>query len=142
MDDLQLSIRFGSKANNLEWNEYCHMALIHSNETPAEWKERIWLNVAELQPKIYDEKREEKEVHPEKNIIDPVTCSLIIPNLSLSGSQLLLALQQVKEGYYNILTPTSIANLRVDERRLSMGWILQQSPNCRNYHDSYIGTLI
>ena len=31
-----------SKCTDIEWTEYCNMAQVHTNETPAEWKERIW----------------------------------------------------------------------------------------------------
>ena len=32
----------GSKCSNEEWTEYCQMPQVRTNETPGEWKERIW----------------------------------------------------------------------------------------------------
>ncbi|CAH1770346.1 4986_t:CDS:1, partial [Entrophospora sp. SA101] len=32
----------GSKCSEEEWSEYCWMPQVRTNETPSEWKERIW----------------------------------------------------------------------------------------------------
>jgi len=33
----------GSKCTDDEWYEYCQMPQVRANETPGEWKERIWM---------------------------------------------------------------------------------------------------
>ncbi|CAH1769219.1 10293_t:CDS:1 [Entrophospora sp. SA101] len=38
----ELMAHSGSKCSNDEWTEYCQMPQVRTNETPGEWKERIW----------------------------------------------------------------------------------------------------
>nr|CAG8574685.1 7364_t:CDS:1 [Entrophospora candida] len=35
----------GSKCSEEEWSEYCWMPVVRTNETPSEWKERIWVRL-------------------------------------------------------------------------------------------------
>jgi len=38
----ELIAHSGSKCSNDEWTEYCRMPQVRTNETPGEWKDRIW----------------------------------------------------------------------------------------------------